>query len=423
MVHPGKRYLMTEDGEPFFYMGDTAWELFHRLDREEAEYYLSVRASQGINVIQAVALAEFSGLAGKNAYGRVPLKTGDIGPDPLKPDTEGEYSYWDHVDHIIKTAEQKNLYIALLPTWGDKFNKMWGEGPEIFNPENAYLYGRWIADRYKAYTNIIWMLGGDRPLTTDEHKKIIDEMARGIKEEDKEHLITFHPTGDQSSVDSVPGKEYIDFHTVQSSHGISGYTSFKLVRRTGEAENKPFMDSEPRYEDHPACFTVKTKYLWNADDIRQNTYWNMMEGVCGNTYGNHCIWSMTKEPSDYYPYTWKEVIRHPGAEQIKHSVSLRLSRPYFEFRPAPELIDDDTAVMAHQSAGRGDNYAYIYTPLGMPIRAHLGKFTDKIIRAKWFDPRTGKEETFAIVPSADTLFVPPSSGKGCDWILILESVE
>ena len=35
-VSDNQRYLVHADGTPFFYLGDTAWELFHRLDREEA---------------------------------------------------------------------------------------------------------------------------------------------------------------------------------------------------------------------------------------------------------------------------------------------------------------------------------------------------------------------------------------------------
>jgi hypothetical protein len=56
-VSSNKRYILRE-GKPFFWMDDTAWELFHRLDRDEADYYLSKRASQGFTLIQAVALAE-----------------------------------------------------------------------------------------------------------------------------------------------------------------------------------------------------------------------------------------------------------------------------------------------------------------------------------------------------------------------------
>ena len=153
-VSPNDRYLQFEDGTPFFYLGDTAWELFHRLDEEEAEKYLENRREKGFTVIQAVALAELDGLNTPNPYGETPL----IDNDPTKPNGD----YWEHVDYIIKKAEEKGLFIGLLPTWGDKVDPKWGVGPEIFNPENAYEYGQWIGRRYKDHPNIIWIIGGDR---------------------------------------------------------------------------------------------------------------------------------------------------------------------------------------------------------------------------------------------------------------------
>src|SRR6266508_1008952 len=73
--------LATTRGEPFFWLGDTAWELFHRCTREEARHYFANRQQKGFNVIQAVALAEFDGLREPNAYGDLPL----VGDDPLRP--------------------------------------------------------------------------------------------------------------------------------------------------------------------------------------------------------------------------------------------------------------------------------------------------------------------------------------------------
>lgn len=72
-VSDNKRFLVKADGSPFFYLGDTAWELFHRLNREEADRYLKNRASKGFTVIQAVALAEIDGLNDPNPYGHRPL--------------------------------------------------------------------------------------------------------------------------------------------------------------------------------------------------------------------------------------------------------------------------------------------------------------------------------------------------------------
>ena len=90
------RFLVREDGAPFFYLGDTAWELFHRLNREDADRYLADRARKGFTVIQAVVLAEFGGLTEPNPYGQLPL----VDNDPARPREE----YFQHVDWIVQKA-------------------------------------------------------------------------------------------------------------------------------------------------------------------------------------------------------------------------------------------------------------------------------------------------------------------------------
>src|SRR5689334_1535771 len=72
-VSDNHRFLVKDNGQPFFYLGDTAWELFHRLNREQADRYLEDRAAKGFTVIQAVALAELDGATVPNAYGHLPL--------------------------------------------------------------------------------------------------------------------------------------------------------------------------------------------------------------------------------------------------------------------------------------------------------------------------------------------------------------
>ena len=134
-VSDNKRFLVTGEGKPFFWLGDTAWELFHRLNREEADLYLRDRAAKGFTVIQAVALAELDGLNTPNAYGHRPL----LDNDPTRPDVKDgpDNDYWDHVDHIVDRAAALGLRVGFLPTWGDKWHKNGGIGPRVFNPENA----------------------------------------------------------------------------------------------------------------------------------------------------------------------------------------------------------------------------------------------------------------------------------------------
>jgi hypothetical protein len=146
-VSENKRFLETDQGKPFFYLGDTAWELFHRLSREDADTYLKNRAANGFTVIQAVVLAELDGLHTPNANGHAPLKN----DDPTQPNED----YFEHVDWIVDRAGELGLYIGMLPTWGDKWNRTRGAGPEIFTPENAGSFGQWLAQRYKDKPNII----------------------------------------------------------------------------------------------------------------------------------------------------------------------------------------------------------------------------------------------------------------------------
>ena len=114
-ISDDKHYLVTQDNKPFFWLGGTAWEMIHRLNRQEVDKYLTDRAEKGFTVIQTVILAELDGLNTPNAYGDKPL----IDNDPSKLNE----NYFKHVDYIISKAEELGLYIGLLPTWGDKFNK------------------------------------------------------------------------------------------------------------------------------------------------------------------------------------------------------------------------------------------------------------------------------------------------------------
>lgn len=168
-VSDNQKFLSTKDGRPFFWLGDTDWELFHRMSREEAVEFINIRSEQGFNVLQAVALAEFNGIRQPNRYGDYPLNNEDPTQLLVTPgnnaDNAYEYDYWDHVDFIINKAAEKGIYIGLLPTWGDKVAHMWGDGPIIFNEQNAETYGSILAKRYSKQWNIIWILGGDRPVT------------------------------------------------------------------------------------------------------------------------------------------------------------------------------------------------------------------------------------------------------------------
>jgi hypothetical protein len=126
-ISSDRRFLVYEDGSPFYWFGDTAWELFHRSTREDAERYLEKRNAQRFSIIQAVVLAEENGIRTPNRYGHLPL----IDEDPAKPNEE----YFQHIDWILQKAGSMGLWFGILPTWGDKVGHTHGAGPALFTPQ------------------------------------------------------------------------------------------------------------------------------------------------------------------------------------------------------------------------------------------------------------------------------------------------
>ncbi|GIX04357.1 MAG: hypothetical protein KatS3mg114_0226 [Planctomycetaceae bacterium] len=428
-VSENQRFLITEQGTPFFYLADTAWELFHRLDREQAEIYLQCRAKQGFTVIQAVILAELDGLRTPNALGEVPLKNND----PRQPNE----AYFQHVDWIVRRANQLGLYLGMLPTWGDKWNRKWGVGPEIFDAQNAYDYGRWLGTRYQD-AGIIWILGGDRPVETPQQREIIQAMARGLREGDGgQHLITFHPMGGQSSSQYFHDEPWLDFNMRQNGH---------QAEDTGRYENtladyrrtpiKPVVDGEPLYEDHPLKFRAAEHGYSLAADVRRAFYWDVFRGACGHTYGHHAVWQMYAEgrsPVNGPLMTWREALEQPGAQQMQYGRRLIESRPMLSRIPDDSLVKPETVATSVPGAGSrrfaatrcaAGRYAMIYVPVGRPFWVRLTSLTGEDLVGWWFNPRDGRAERIGVLRrEAEARFVPPALGELLDWVLVLDDAR
>jgi hypothetical protein len=417
-------HYLLRDGKNFFWLGDTGWELFHRLNREQADQYLKTRSRQGFTVIQAVVLAEFDGLHTPNAYGDLPL----LHDDPTTPNE----NYFKQVDYIIDKAGEEGLVIGLLPTWGDKVTKTWGVGPVIFTAENARIYGRWLANRYKNRKNIIWILGGDRNPQNESDLKIWRAMAGGILEGaggKVQTLISYHPQpNEQGSGQYFYNDEWFSFNMFQNGHCRNTPVYDKIFAAYSRTPAKPVLDAEPIYEDHPVCFNVKDLGTSSAYDIRQYAYLDLFSGACGHTYGCHDIWqfySPDREAINGPHVYWTEALELPGANQMKFVRKLMESHPQTERVPDQSLVlENNFAASERIQATRGRDYIFIYTASGKPFTFKLGKTEGKMLVVYWFNPRNGsiKKEN-QIENKGEKVFKPPSSGYGQDWVLIMDDAE
>lgn len=421
-ISSDKRHLIKKDGSPFFWLGDTAWELFHRSNKEEAKTYLQNRAAKGFTVIQAVVLAELDGLNTPNAYGNKPL----INNDPAQPDE----AYFKHVDFIVDEAEKLGLIIAMLPTWGDKWNKKWGIGPEIFTPANAKIYGEWLGRRYKNKP-IVWVMGGDRDPEEPEDYAIIRNMAEGLKKGDNgNHLFTYHPQGGQSSFNFFDNDKWIDIDMSQTGHAVAAPNYKFNIKARSLSNPRPHIDGEPRYEDHPNQFNPAEKGWMDDFDTRVAAYWNMLSGGAGHTYGNHNIWQMyteKRQPITFARTNWIIAINHPGAYQVGWMRKMFEKRNWQLLEPDQEVIADENpegGAYKVASVSRDKDFMVIYIPYGTKTSVNTSVITGKRLAAWWFNPRDGR--TIAMSPfdnPGKKEFTPSSMGRGSDWVLIIDDAS
>lgn len=417
-VSPDHRFLQTSGGKPFFWLGDTAWELFHKLNREEADLYLKDRAAKGFTVIQAVVLAELDGLDKPNPYGDKPL----AGNDPAKPNE----AYFKHVDYIVKRAEQYGLVIAMLPSWGDKWNKAWGLGPEIFTPQNAEIFGEYLGKRYKKDA-IVWVLGGDRAVEDQTDRDIIAAMAKGLKRGDEgRHLITFHPNGERSSSNYFKEESWLDFHMSQTGHSNES-KNYNFNRKNRDLTPiRPYVDGEPRYEDHPNRFNPG-KFGWMDDfDARQTAYWSMLSGAMGHTYGNHNIWQFYNDanPVSWARTNWKVALSAPGAMQVGLMRKLFEQYNWQRLVPDQSIISKDnpeTVEYEMASISQDGDFLFAYLPYGRKTTLNTKSLKGPRLTASLFNPRDGHRIALGEFDnSGSKAIAPPSEGRGSDWLVIVE---
>jgi len=420
------RYLVDSQGQPFFWLGDTAWLLFQMTTREDADLYLKTRASQGFTVIQAALVMgeeRVGGTLRPNVYGDLAF----VGGNPASPlATPGkdvrqadEYDYWDHVDYIIERAAAHRLTLGLLPL----FIGYRGDGYKYLTPDRASDYGLFLGRRYRSNPHLFWILGGDNTPDTEAKRKVWHELARGItvgvadQEEYRETLMTYHINGNHSSSQWFHQAPWLDFNMVQV-WGNEKEIYPKLAQDYQLTPVKPTGLGEGSYEDGPQ---YPTKPI-DALKVRKQAYWSYLAGGY-HTYGNTNTWNFGSFKAER-TQDWKQALRSPGTAHLSVLTKLLVSMEWWKLVPDPYVFVDgmgsgETRHAAMRSTAGDRLLVYLSHPGTVSLRLD-GITAANAAQATWVDPQTGTRTAIGQFPTAGKSSF--SSPKGwLDAILLVEA--
>ena len=375
------RSFVDENGKPFFWQGDTEWELFRNFSPADARQLLRQRRSQGFNAIQVMVMGvppESSSLPGMAAW---------LNNNPLTPNEE----YFKRVDSIVVAAAESRIILVI-----GVYHARDSDAGRI-TVANAKPWAKWLAHRYRSATNVVWSM---YPHAAAASGPVARATAQGLAEGDGgAHLITMHPDPSPASSSFMHSEPWLAFNTVQTFD--SALLNYRLTAADhARTPAKPVVDGEARYEDGAGIM---------PRDIRRGAYLACLAGGF-YSYGNDGNWRS--------PSTWREWIDSPGALQIKVLGDLFRSIQWWELVPDQSIFAGEAGENAAARSASG-RWMMAYLSHNRAVTLQLDKIGGPgSVAASWVDPITGATTRIGVFPATGRqTFSPPREWQ--DSILLI----
>ena len=454
-VSNDRRFLAHADATPFFYQGDSAWEMAWGSTESQLGTYIADRQAKGFNVINMVTNSHqvfypFH-VVNLNGTGAPYLLNSD--QSLLNP------AYFDRLDDIIEQAAEAGMAVGLTPIWGTygepHANDPGNTHTRSYSLDEALTHARYVGARYAGH-NVIWMIGGDRHYDTEVKRAYWDAFARELRRASGgTHLMTAYPGGYSGSFSFWPSPpEWMDFHMFVASHfaemryiididgsrqedafgslnADGGYHWRGALEGFAQEEHLPVLSIESNFEDLPGRFWEFVEEPGGVritdEEVRQSAYWGLLSGsTVGYNYGANGIWSWTNrlEPGTnggfQFRYTAIEALDLPGSSQMTALRSFAEAREWYTWIPCPDRVQEiDTDDFVAASAW--GHQLVVFAPGGSrSFRVWLPAPTEGALELEWTHPVTGAVTREEVQQGPDgTVVHPPTDG---DWLLVARPI-
>jgi Protein of unknown function (DUF4038)/Putative collagen-binding domain of a collagenase len=413
--------FIDQYGKPCFACGDAPQYLIQQLSSSDIEVYLADRSSRGMNLLWMIA-ADRVGPSNppQNLAGEAPFRGADF--------TNFNEPYWAYVDFVMQRCLAYGMTVLLMPLFVGLSDQK-GYLKSLKASSNIVIrgYGSFLANRYKAFPNLVWLLGGDADPNDSAAYAKLDELAMAIKAADPRHLMTLEASRFLEGGARAPNGGYssVDAHMIAYG-SVKSWLDFNWVYQTGPTVTS---GAHRCYSQGLPCLLGEDWYELEHSEtdqgLRQEGYGSVLGGcTLGRLFGNGQIWPFNSPNSGKSTKpSWQSQLSSPG------SIGQQLMGKLFRSREFALLVPDIPNVVMTAGAAGGSVCArtsdgrsiIVYLPSGQTVTIDMRKITDPggIAICNWFDPRTGAVITIGnLANSSSRIFAPPDSN---DWVLVIDS--
>ncbi|MDX2110040.1 MAG: DUF4038 domain-containing protein [Verrucomicrobiota bacterium] len=417
-IAPTKTYFIKKNGEPFFFLADTAWNAALHSDTDGWELYCSTRAAQGFTVIQFVA-SIWRGCKTPR-HGR------------LFEEIDGAVVYdenaWRKMDEFIRIMVKHGLVPAPVMVWKNNPD----EAIFKFKEETCIAAGKRMVTEWSKY-NPLWILGGDGDYRNADEVRYWKTVGRGIFSDTDNTLVTMHPGGSTWICDNFKDEPWYTFAAIQSGHGSNDYDLNFLLNGPYTTRwrdlQMPLINMECNYE---FAKSYHEDLFYTAYHVRRGSWWSLLGApTAGITYGSNTIWVWPMGDHEHaeghgegWPAdNWKTGLDTEGVRNMQTTRQILEQLPWQDLKPAPQVIDEqrgwgDLRKFCKAAATDSMETILIYLPRQVyDIKLSGAQITPEY-EAFWINPRTGGKHPAKFDRTQNSVIARCPSHE--DWLLLCQ---
>jgi len=395
-VGPQGRYLVHDDGTPFFWLGDTHWtfiteERFDESNCPKHDSQFKACVDKRVEQKFTTYVCNFRDGVDFNAFGKY---------DKFLVETE--YGLMPDIGFLKSNSDPKMQYLAdsgLVTAVGYS----WG-GAILTGGVNRYkLLAKYLAARYGAYP-VVWTLAGELPgYAMENREKLVEDWREVALETERwcgyNNLQTVHLGTDRPFPDIYQGEKWYDFALSQSGHGDFPFTYKQFSEYRERFPRCPLVEGEGLYEGAKSMDFVGSTV--SPAMLRTLAYMAIQNGCFGYTYGCNGIWELQWEAGvggiGWGDMAWHDGLELPGAGQLTIMRDFYQSVEWHSLRPISFCIDERKNInqildiRAHASFTANDDMTTIvgyFTATSFPS-VTINTLPMHSYTVRWFDPETG----------------------------------